>query len=121
MIYDAEIEEGKISITSECTFANDLTFNNQWTAIKKRGNQINGIVRFTTPSTVTADKSIIKIPQKYRSVDYVVAPALKTWTGEIIGVVIISPYENNEGYNVLLAASDWQPNQQIVCYFNYTI
>ena len=108
-----------IDVTSEFTFANDITFatTSGWTKIYKVGNIIKGYLRFTTPSTVSIDKVVVTIPTKYlpRTSGMYFSTLVEAWTGVTCGLLA-------NGANAITLISDtWEPSKSVVANFEYVI
>lgn len=106
-------------ITSEFTFSQDFTWNNDWTKILKYGRTIDVYLRFVTPSTVESDKTLITIPSKYEpkaQQPKELGLATKAWTNENVGVISYLPT-----LRFVLTGSDWLADTNGVVHFTYLI
>lgn len=112
-------------ITSEFTFSTDCSWVANWTKVKKNGHMITVVLRFTTPSTVSADKSIITFPAKYKPIqlndyNFSMAGLLgKAFSGERAGLATF--YVSGNEYGIRLASNEWLANTAVVAQFTYMI
>ena len=106
-----------VDVTSEFTFSDDITWINR--TVRKCGNCISVFMRFTTPSTQTANTHLVGIPAKYApflasgEVFYSVGSLAKKWSGEASGLLNVTSSN--------IVANEYQISTEVIGIATYYI
>ena len=115
-----ELEEDE-DVTSLFTVVAEsgAQINSGWSKVTKCGKCINGVLRFTLPSTVTENAGIIEFPSSLNPASFPsggmmpLCSLVETWTGAIKGVLSIS------SSRLVVNSNTWTAGAVVFANFTY--
>lgn len=102
-----------IDVTSRVTFNQTM---HDWTKIYANKYHVSGMLRFTTPTTVSSDYILGTLPNDLKPKHNVFTIMATTWTGAVAGILYI-----NTAGNIFLASNVWTANKGVVVSFSYVL